>query len=94
MGLPLPDLTLFLSLTPEVAAQRGAYGEERYEVVAIQEKVKTILSQLGSETNVGPWQTIDAGQDIDKVTEDCLAEVKKAIDSVQAKGTPIGKLFT
>lgn len=94
MGLPLPDLTLFLSLTPEVAAQRGAYGEERYEVVTIQEKVKTILTQLGSETNVGPWRTIDAGQDIDKVTQDCLVEVKKVIDSIQSKNTPIGKLFT
>lgn len=77
-----------------MAAQRGAYGEERYEVIAIQEKVKEILIQLSSQTNVGPWQTIDAGQNIDKVTEDCLAEVKKAIDSIQSKGTPIGKLFT
>ena len=81
-------------MTPEVAAQRGAYGQERYEIVDIQEKVKTILTQLGSQTNVGPWCTIDAGQDVDKVTEDCLAEVKKAIESVQSKGYPVGKLFT
>lgn len=29
-GLPLPDLTLFLTLTAQEAARRGGYGEERY----------------------------------------------------------------
>ena len=31
VGLPAPDLTLFLDVNPEVAMQRGGYGEERYE---------------------------------------------------------------
>jgi len=32
-GLPAPDATIYLSMTPEAAAKRGGYGSERYEKV-------------------------------------------------------------
>jgi len=32
VGLPAPDLVVFLDMTVEDAAKRGEYGEERYEV--------------------------------------------------------------
>jgi hypothetical protein len=30
-GLPAPDVVIYLSITPEAAAKRGSFGEERYE---------------------------------------------------------------
>lgn len=40
-GLPAPDLVVFLKLSPAAAAQRAGYGEERYENVETQTKVRT-----------------------------------------------------
>lgn len=39
-GLPKPDLTLFLSLPTEELARRKGWGEERYEDVEFQKKVR------------------------------------------------------
>lgn len=39
IGLPKPDLILFLQLSPEAAAERGNFGSERYENSSFQEKV-------------------------------------------------------
>ena len=38
-GLPAPDAVLFLDLTVEAAAQRGGYGNERYEKQEMQREV-------------------------------------------------------
>lgn len=40
-GLPAPDLIIYMSLSPEVSAKRGGYGEERYEKAAFQQQVKS-----------------------------------------------------
>ena len=34
-GLPAPDATIYLRMTPEAAAKRGGYGSERYEKVQL-----------------------------------------------------------
>lgn len=39
VGLPKPDLILFLQLSLEEAAERGNFGNERYENSSFQEKV-------------------------------------------------------
>lgn len=39
IGLPKPDLILFLQLSPEKAAERGNFGNERYENSSFQQKV-------------------------------------------------------
>ncbi|EER16200.1 thymidylate kinase, putative [Perkinsus marinus ATCC 50983] len=31
VGLPRPDMVMFLDISPEAAAKEGEYGEERYE---------------------------------------------------------------
>ncbi|CAM6128549.1 unnamed protein product [Calypogeia fissa] len=38
-GLPAADLVLDVGISPEVAAQRGEYGQEHYENVEFQKKV-------------------------------------------------------
>ncbi len=40
VGLPAPDLVVYLRLDPRVSAARGGYGTERYEKVDFQHKVR------------------------------------------------------
>ena len=40
VGLPTLYLVLYLDITPEIAAERGDYGEERYEQLDFQKKVQ------------------------------------------------------
>ncbi|KAK0540479.1 Thymidylate kinase [Tilletia horrida] len=106
-GLPLPDLTLFLSLSPEVAAQRAAYGQERYEVPALQRKVREVFKDVGAALNrmhsrsregeaeegSQAWEEIDAGRTIEEVGVDLWGHVKAAVERVKAEGQPVGRLF-
>ena len=40
IGLPAPDLVLFLDIAPEQARLRGGFGEERYEKEEMQARVR------------------------------------------------------
>ena len=42
VGLPAPDLLLYMSISPEVSEQRGEFGEEVYEKLGFQSKVGTM----------------------------------------------------
>jgi len=88
VGLPAPDLTLFLDLAPEEAAARGGYGEERYEEEALQARVRTMFKNLGSQTR--GWATIDAGQDRGAVAHEILEHIEPFVQGIDA---PIGKLW-
>lgn len=46
MGLPKPDLVVFLQLRLAEAVERGGFGQERYEDVAFQERVLQCYYQL------------------------------------------------
>ncbi|EOR04121.1 hypothetical protein E3P92_00064 [Wallemia ichthyophaga] len=45
-GLPKPDKVFFLDLPPLLAQQREDYGEERYESLEIQTRVRSAFVQL------------------------------------------------
>ena len=45
-GLPEPDLVIFVDLPPQVAAARAGYGQERYEKVEFQLKVRQMFDRL------------------------------------------------
>jgi len=88
VGLPAPDLTLFLDLPPEAAATRGGYGEERYEKEALQSRVRTLFQRLGGETR--GWVTIDAGQDREAVASEVWKHVEPLVQGIEA---PISTLW-
>jgi len=46
VGLPEPDLLLFLDVSPDVQAQRGGFGEERYEESDMQRSVREMFDLL------------------------------------------------
>lgn len=45
-GLPKPDITIFLKFENPENANRTGFGDERYEVVEFQEKVKLIFEKF------------------------------------------------
>ncbi|KAG8983843.1 Thymidylate kinase, partial [Tulasnella sp. 427] len=72
VGLPSPDLVLFLDISPEAAKLRGGYGEERYEKEEMQRRVRENFKLLGEEqktTRDGSWVEIDASKGLASVTE-------------------------
>lgn len=46
IGLPRPDVVVFFEVSPEVAKQRGGFGEERLESEQLQKKVHSAMELL------------------------------------------------
>lgn len=63
VGLPEPDKVIFLDVSEEVAMQRGGYGNERYEKLEFQRKVRSVFQQL-REPN---WAWINADESVENV---------------------------
>jgi len=88
IGLPAPDLTVFLDVQPEIAMQRGGYGEERYEKQEVQTRVRRVFEKIGKEMGPDRWAVINAGQDRDKVAKDiwdCVAAPLVSTDKPVAR---------
>lgn len=81
IGLPNPDLVLFLDISPEDAAKRGGYGEERYEKEEMQAKVRSLFKGLFERMEHLDVKTINAGQSLKDVSDD----IWKAYEALQEK---------
>jgi dTMP kinase len=84
-GLPLPDATLYLTLPPDIASARAAFGVERYETVTIQTKVKAQFAAVSEEVvkqhGRGSWTEVSASgtiEEVEKVIQDKLSVVLSA----------------
>jgi dTMP kinase len=75
MGLPVPDLTVFLDADPEVVAQRGGYGLERFENIDFQRHVSSAMRKLAQKFPDSTTR-IDAHQEIEFVTTQILLHLK------------------
>ena len=87
LGLPAPDVTIFLSISPADAAQRGGFGLERYETDDMQRRVREQFRQL-QRVEVGKgraWKEVEAGKgrtvaevavDIRAIAEHTIARVR------------------
>lgn len=67
IGLPKPDLVLFLDISPADAAERGNYGQERYETSEMQAKVRQMFKQLFARLPEVKVFEINAGRDLNAV---------------------------
>lgn len=95
VGLPAPDLTLFLDISPEVAATRGGYGQERYEKEEVQKGVRQVFDKIGravqeDSKDEGKWVDIDAGKTKEEVAEELWRAVEPLASGVQGS---IGRLW-
>ncbi|XP_007253720.2 thymidylate kinase [Astyanax mexicanus] len=90
VGLPKPDLVMFLQLSPEVAAQRGQFGAERYEISSFQQTVQQRFEEIRNDTSIN-WKVIDASRSIEEVHTDIKSASEKTIDVAQH--LPVGELW-
>ncbi|XP_070765161.1 thymidylate kinase isoform X4 [Enoplosus armatus] len=90
VGLPKPDLVMFLQLSPAEAALRGQFGEERYETSAFQKAVQQKFEQLMKDPSVN-WQVIDASQSVEDVHQDITTHSLNVINTAQ--NVPLGELW-
>ncbi|OKL64415.1 hypothetical protein UA08_00420 [Talaromyces atroroseus] len=91
VGLPRPDLCLFLSISPEDAAKRGGYGVERYETDCMQRRVRDLFLSLLDLPHNDEICVIDAGRPVDEVAQDILEPVLECMKNVDSIG-PLKKL--
>ena len=62
-GLPKPDLVIFLKISEKETAKRAEYGDEIYERIEFQCKVKEQYNRLLESD----WQIVDANDTIENV---------------------------
>lgn len=90
VGLPKPDLVMFLQLSPSDAALRGQFGEERYENSVFQRAVQKRYEELMKDPSIN-WQVIDASRSVEDVHKDITTHSLNAINTSQS--LPLGELW-
>jgi len=79
-GLACPDVVFYLDVGDvQVAANRGAFGEEVYERVDTQRHVKKVYEDFAY---LPYWRRVDATQTVDVLAEKIASEV---LDMVEAE---------
>ncbi|KAF2769745.1 thymidylate kinase [Teratosphaeria nubilosa] len=80
VGLPRPDLCLFLDISAEKAAERGGFGMERYEKKEMQDRVRELFGQLRErDDEASDIVVVDAGRSIEDVEADIQAAVSRIV---------------
>lgn len=79
-GLPLPDITLFLTLSPEIASSRAAFGAERYETIEMQDRVRAqfgVVADTVRRTHGDRrWVSVSAEGSKDEVGDSIWREIE------------------
>lgn len=78
VGLPKPDLVLYLELPPGTNTSRSGFGDERYENEEFQKKVKHVYSSLKDDS----WKVVNADQNIQDVHLEIKNHAKQAIENI------------
>lgn len=89
VGLPRPDVVVFLDLEPDVAKERGGWGEERYEQAEMQARVRALfwglvksdeeVLGLGLQEEKEDLVAVDAGASVEAVAEDVWKVVRERV---------------
>uniref|UniRef100_H0XVH0 Thymidylate kinase n=1 Tax=Otolemur garnettii TaxID=30611 RepID=H0XVH0_OTOGA len=90
VGLPKPDLVLFLQLQLADAAVRGEFGQERYEDRPFQERALQCFHQLMADTTLN-WKIVDASRSIEDIHMELLALCEDVICTAAQR--PLGELW-
>ncbi|GAA5910293.1 bifunctional thymidylate/uridylate kinase [Sporobolomyces salmoneus] len=97
IGLPSPDLVLFLSLSPSTSLLRSGFGEERYETKEIQDKVRKVFERMGGEwkdeEGKGVWREVSAEGTIEEVEERIREGVEGLFEKSGRLEGEVGKLW-
>ena len=89
VGLPRPDLCLFLDISAEDAAKRGGFGTEKYEKKELQDRVRELFQVMMQSQEKEDFVRIDAGSSVESVQQEIREEAKRAIERVESEQLPL-----
>ena len=88
-GLPAPDVLFLLEISPEAAAARGGFGEERYETSDFQRAVAEQFLRLKDAS----WRVVDAARPVEAVHAEISALAAAQVERCRAGGVPLRDLW-
>lgn len=84
VGLPRPDLCVFLDIKAEDAAKRGGFGTERYEKQETQDRVRGLFGELRKhEDEAEDIVVVDAGGSVEEVKKAIYDIVQKRLEGME-----------
>ncbi len=75
VGLPRPDVCVFLDISTDDAAKRAGFGGERYENARMQTRVRELFQELRTSYDTDDFHVINAGQSAEAVEKEVLDAV-------------------
>lgn len=88
VGLPRPDICVFLDIEPDIAAKRAGFGEERYEAREMQQRVRAGFLALMTKEDPGHITRVEAGEGLDEVESKIWDAIQPSLATV-ANGEPL-----
>lgn len=83
VGLPRPDMCLFLDISAEDAAKRGGFGTERYEKQEMQDRVRSLFEELQIHADEAEdIITIDAGASVGEVEKSIHVNIASELSRI------------
>jgi dTMP kinase len=89
VGLPRPDLCIFLDISADDAAKRGGYGTEKYEKKEMQDRVRELFETLMQRKEGEDFARVDAGSSLEGVQKKVKEEVDRCIKHVDTESLPL-----
>lgn len=86
IGLPRPDLCIFLEISPRDAATRGGFGNERYETSEMQKRVRTLFGELLGRPEHEEMVIVDGGRSLEQVYEEMLRLMEDILHGPALRG--------
>ena len=84
VGLPRPDICLFLDIAAEEQARRGGFGDERYEKRELQDRVRELYQEMMQhEDEKEDIMVINAGGSVEKVEKAITRVLNDKIGEVE-----------
>ncbi|KAK1082343.1 Thymidylate kinase, partial [Friedmanniomyces endolithicus] len=94
VGLPRPDVCVFLDVDTEVAKRRGGFGEERYENAEMQGRVRELFAELQARGRHegDDIVVVDAGMEVEEVQNRIWRVVDGVVNKMAAEEMTLRKV--
>lgn len=91
VGLPRPDVVVFLDLDEDAARTRAGFGEERYETEQMQREVRRLfwglengeVDAVAFDEEAEDLVVVDAGGSVEEVAEEIWGVVRPRVEAVE-----------
>ncbi|KAI9880910.1 MAG: Thymidylate kinase [Pleopsidium flavum] len=89
VGLPQPDICIFLDISPLEAAKRGGFGLEKYENDKTQGRVRELFQKLLTLPDKEDFCIIEADKSMQEIENKVVDAVLACVRRLEANDTPL-----